>query len=63
MIGFMLYLSIPFLALVAILIFALLRKVNKEAGKFYKVWEVLFGLSLIILIAWVITFVKVGFFS
>lgn len=63
MIGFMLYLSMPFLALVAILIFALLRKVKKEAGKAYRIWEVLFGLSLIILIIWVIVFVKVGFFS
>lgn len=63
MIGFMLYLSIPFLALVAILVFALMRKIKKEEGKYYKVWEVLLALSLIILIVWIIIFVKVGFFG
>lgn len=63
MIGFMLYLSMPFLALVAILVFALMRKVKKEEGKPYKLWEVLLAVSLIILIVWIIIFVKVGFFS
>lgn len=63
MIGFILYLSVPFIALVALLIFALLRKVKKEEGKPYKIWEVLFGLSLMIVVVWVIVFVKVGFFS
>lgn len=63
MIGFILYLSVPFIALVALLIFALLRKVKKEEGKTYRIWEVLFGLSLMIVVVWVIVFVKVGFFS